>query len=199
MMIKATSKNNKDNIILKKAGTLIFYFAISFAFPVTIAYTYVLIFTSIFAILPLMASLIVLCLGLINIIDVDLKKYGKEIGAGIIIGLTIGIITPLIYLAPITSAIQYPISMTVFYPNHPNITATQKCSSFLVSSSGYLNGQPINLTNETTCSLPINMSKDTTDIFDCSIFGKNITCVNNFGYEKVTWKGTILNVSEIMK
>ena len=50
MMMKVTNKNNKDNIILKKAGTFIFYFAISFAFPVSIAYTCVLVFTSVFGV-----------------------------------------------------------------------------------------------------------------------------------------------------
>ena len=57
-----------------------------------------------------------------------------------------------IAFAPLASISQYPISMQVFYPNHPNITITQNCTDFTTSASGYFNGQPINPTNTTQCT-----------------------------------------------
>ena len=53
--------------------------------------------------------------------------------AGIVSGLLLSIIIASIYIAPIASISQYPISMQVFYPNHPNITITQNCTGFTTS------------------------------------------------------------------
>ena len=93
------------------------------------------------------------------------------------------------------SIAQYPISMQVFYPNHPNMTITQNCTGFTTSESGYFNGQPINPTNTTTCYLPQNMAPDDSNPFNCNISNKSITC-SGTSYPSVTWQGTILNVSK---
>jgi hypothetical protein len=91
---------------------------------------------------------------------------------------------------------QYTISMQVFYPSHPNLTITQSCTDFVTTTSGYLNGQPINLKNVTYCHLPFNMTQNFSEPFSCGIIGKNITCVNSiFGDGSEIWQGTILNVS----
>ena len=111
------------------------------------------------------------------------------------LGLIIGLIIALVYIAPMVSMSQYPISMQVFYPNHPNITITQNCTGFTTSESGYLNGQPINETNTTTCYLPQNMAPDDSNPFNCNISNKSITC-SGTSYPSVTWQGTILNVSK---
>ena len=125
--------------------------------------------------------------------------------AGIVSGLLLGIIIALIYIAPTASISQYPISMQVFYPNHPNITITQNCTGFTTSESGYLNGQPINLTNTTQCNLPASMIDNYgIEPFNCNITGKNITCSTSLlnsasllgASTNITWKGTILNVSK---
>ena len=115
--------------------------------------------------------------------------------AGIVSGLLLSIIIASIYIAPIASISQYPISMQVFYPNHPNITITQNCTGFTTSESGYLNGQPINPQNTTQCNLPERMAQYEYNPFNCNISGKNITCTAALD-ANVTWKGTILNVSK---
>ena len=120
-------------------------------------------------------------------------------------GFIVGIIVGSIIFASFASINQYPISMQVFYPNHPNITITQNCTTFSNSASGYINGNPINPQNTTECNLPQSMAHPNNynyyNPFTCSIIGKNITC-NSSGLdginENATWKGTILNVS-VMK
>ena len=120
----------------------------------------------------------------------------------IIGGFIVGIIVGSIIFASFASINQYPISMQVFYPNHPNITITQNCTTFSNSASGYINGNPINPQNTTECNLPQSMAHPNNynyyNPFTCSIIGKNITC-NSSGLdginENATWKGTILNVS----
>lgn len=122
-------------------------------------------------------------------------KYAIEMAFGTISGFIIGIIITLIYLTPIANVVKAPISMQVFYPNNPNLTITQNCTAFSVSSSGYLNGQPINLTNTTNCNLPQNMAiNDSNNPFKCNITNKTIDCTSI--YSNITWKGTILNVSK---
>ena len=117
--------------------------------------------------------------------------------AGITSGLFVAGAIALLYIAPIASISQYPISMQVFYPNHPNITITQNCTGFTTSESGYLNGQPINPQNTTECNLPQSMAQYEYNPFDCNISGKNITCTAALDEnENVTWQGTILNVSK---
>ena len=124
-------------------------------------------------------------------------------------GFIVGIIVGSIIFASFASINQYPISMQVFYPNHPNITITQNCTTFSNSASGYINGNPINPQNTTECNLPQSMAHPNNynyyNPFTCSIIGKNITCNSSviFGWldginENATWKGTILNVS-VMK
>ena len=118
-------------------------------------------------------------------------------------GFIVGMIIGSIIFASFANINQYPISMQVFYPNHPNITITPNCTAFSNSASGYLNGQPINPQNTTECNLPENMTKNVTvNPFNCNITGKNITCIGEENgisiseEENVTWKGTILNVSK---
>ena len=131
-----------------------------------------------------------------HIIESDGREFDETLEFEMFIGglscLIIAIAITLIYIAPIASVMQYPITMQVFYPNHPNMTITQNCTGFTTSESGYLNGQPINETNTTTCILPYNIAK-TTNPFTCSIQNKTITCdVANY----YIWSGTILNVSK---
>jgi hypothetical protein len=121
-------------------------------------------------------------------------------------GFIVGIIVGSIIFASFASINQYPISMQVFYPNHPNITITQNCTAFSNSASGYINGNPINLQNTTECNLPQSIGHlndyNYYNPFTCNIIGKNITC-NSSGFgginENATWKGTILNVSRRAK
>ena len=122
-------------------------------------------------------------------------RYVKEEKAGLISGFIIGLIIAIVYTAPLANISQYPISMQVFYPNHPNITITQNCTGFTTSESGYLNGQPINPQNTTECNLPQSMAQYEYNPFNCNISGKNITCIAALD-ANVTWKGTILNVSK---
>ena len=137
--------------------------------------------------------LIGLIMAFVSLITPD--KYIKEGVIGIISGFIIGLIIALVYIAPMVSMSQYPISMQVFYPNHPNITITQNCTDFTTSESGYLNGQPINPKNTTQCNLPWNMAPDDSNPFNCNISNKSITC-SGTGYSSVIWSGTILNVSK---
>ena len=90
---------------------------------------------------------------------------------------------------------HYPYSLQVFYPNHPSMTISQNCTAIVASSSGYINGQPINQTNTTKCILPSSMSPYRSNPFNCDIKGENITCVGT-GYENVTWIGKVLSVSK---
>ena len=122
-------------------------------------------------------------------------KYAGSVVAGIMSGLIIGLIIAIVYIAPTANMSQYPISMQVFYPNHPNIIITQNCTGFTTSASGYLNGQPINPQNTTECNLPQSMAQYEYNPFNCNITGKNITCTAALD-ENVTWKGTILNVTK---
>ena len=103
------------------------------------------------------AFIVFLALAAILIVAHPPDKYAGEAVVGSISGLIIGIVIALIYLVPMASIAQYPISMQVFYPNHPNMTITQNCTAFTTSALGYLNGQPINPQNTTQCNLPQSM------------------------------------------
>ena len=120
---------------------------------------------------------------------------GSMVIISFIFGAIIGAVFTAIAFAPMAFIAEYPISMQVFYPNHPNITIIQNCTGFTTSESGYLNGQPINETNTTTCYLPQNMAPDDSNPFNCNISNKSITC-SGTGYSSVIWSGTILNVSK---
>ena len=170
--------------MLKGAGVFFYCFALAFAitaFFILISDSFALIFV---------AAALLIALFLTSAITPN--KYIKEMFIGSLSGVIVGMAIALIYIAPIVSVMQYPITMQVFYPNHPNMTITQNCTDFTTSESGYLNGQPINETNTTTCILPYNIAK-TTNPFTCSIQNKTITCdVANY----YIWKGTILNISK---
>lgn len=116
--------------------------------------------------------------------------------AGIISGVIFSFLITLFYIIPMASIAQYPVSMQVFYPNHPNLIITQTCTKFSVSSSGYLNGQPITPQNTTECHLPQSMAPDDSNPFNCKIMNKSIICSGTPPGQNVTWKGTILNVSK---
>ena len=174
------------NRMLKGAGVFSLCFALGFAFAAFIA----LIFSS--AIDSLIALAIFLCLTITLIVANPPDEYVIEMFFGTIGGVFIGLIITLTLLVPMANVAQYPISMQVFYPNHPNLTITQKCTGFTTSESSYFNGEPINETNTTTCILPHSIA-NTTYPFTCSIQNKTITCnVANY----YIWKGTILNVSK---
>ena len=177
----------KGSRILKGAGVFFYCFAFVFAIAALAALAATVAFVYAFAFAGLGLAFI---LSLIIIIP---DEYAGEVIVGIISGFIIGIIIALIYIAPMASVAQYPISMQVFYPNHPNMTITQNCTGFTTSESGYLNGQPINETNTTTCILPHSIA-NTTYPFTCSIQNKTITC--NAADNYYIWQGTILNVSK---
>ena len=174
----------RRNRILKGIGVFFYCFVLAFAitaFFILITNSFALIFVAV-------ALLIALFLAS----AITPNKYINEMLIGSLSGLIVGMAITLIYIAPIVSVMQYPITMQVFYPNHPNMTITQNCTDFTTSESGYLNGQPINETNTTTCILPHRIA-NTTYPFTCSIQNKAITC-NAANY--YIWQGTILNVSK---
>ena len=121
---------------------------------------------------------------------------GSMVIIGFILGAIIGAVFTAIAFAPMAFIAEYPISMQVFYPNHPNITIIQNCTGFTTTNSGYINGQPINPQNTTKCNLPSSMDPNAlfNEYFNCNINGNSITC--NATLPNVTWKGTILNVSK---
>lgn len=151
---------------------------------------------------------IAIILSLLSIIGLCISCFVFEFPASarvnIVSGVIVGLWIMAIFLTQIINsaiAFQYPISMHVLYPNHTNIAVIQSCTGFTNSSSGYLNGQPLNTTNSTTqCNMPSEISG--TNPFNCNINGKNITCIStslsllNSSYVKTTWKGTILNISK---
>ena len=178
----------RRNRILKGTGVFFYCFAFVLAIAIFAALSFVA-FALIFAFVALAFAFVPALLATPD-------KYAGEAVVGSISGLIIGIVIALIYLVPMASIAQYPISMQVFYPNHPNMTITQNCTAFSVSSSGYLNGQPINPENTTTCNLPSSMDPNALfyEPFNCNINGNSITC--NATLPNVTWQGTILNVSK---
>ena len=170
-------------------GTGVFLYCFTFVLAL-IAFATIAIY-----IFPLILALVGFTIAFILALLYTPDRYVKEAMAALISGFIIGLIIALVYIAPMVSMSQYPISMQVFYPNHPNITITQNCTGFTTSESGYLNGQPINETNTTTCYLPQNMAPDDSNPFNCNISNKSITC-SGTSYPSVTWQGTILNVSK---
>ena len=173
--------------MLKGTGVFLYCFALAFA----ITAFFILISDS-FALFLVVAALLI---ALFLTSAITPNKYIKEMLIGSLSGFIVGIAITLIYIAPITSVMQYPISMQVFYPNHPNMTITQNCTAFTTTISGSINGQPINPQNTTECNLPQSMAQYEYNPFNCNISGKNITCIAALD-ANVTWKGTILNVSK---
>ena len=180
--------------MLKGTGIFLLFVAIGIAIVLALVVTAVLLLAA-FALAFAFAIFIIVALIYTpdNIYTPD--KYGREAVVGIISGVSIGIVLALIYIAPMASIVQYPISMQVFYPNHPNLPITQNCTAFTTSSSGYFNGQPINPQNTTTCILPQNMALDNSNPFNCNIKDNSIICTGTPLGQNVTWQGTILNVS----
>ena len=177
--------------MLKGAGMFFYCFALGFALisSIVLATHSAFLYASI--------SFIIL-LGLIAtlIIAEPSDKYAGSAVAGLMHGLLIGLVIALVYIAPIAFIAEYPISMQVFYPNHPNITIIQNCTGFTTTNSGYINGQPINPKNTTQCNLPQSMAPDDSNPFNCNITNKSIICTGTPPGQNVTWKGTILNVSK---
>ena len=180
---------------LKGTGVFFYYFVIYLVAPISFAFALLSTIAAVIAGFILVGDIILIAFSfpLPSVIDAD--KYIKQIATGFTSGLIVGLIIAIVYIAPTASISQYPISMQVFYPNHPNITITQNCTGFTTSESGYLNGQPINLTNTTQCNLPERMAQYEYNPFNCNIAGKNITCIAALDAH-VTWQGTILNVSK---
>ena len=170
-------------------GTGVFLYCFTFVLAL-IAFA-----TIAFYIFPLIFALVGFTIAFILALLSTPDRYVKEAMAALISGFIIGLIIAIVYIAPLANISQYPISMQVFYPNHPNITITQNCTSFTTSESGYFNGQPINPQNTTECNLPQSMAQYEYNPFNCNISGKNITCIAALD-ANVTWKGTILNVSK---
>ena len=174
----------KGSRILKGAG--VFFYCLALTFAIT---TFFILIADSFTLIFVVAALLI---ALFLTSAITPNKYIKEMFIGSLSGVIVGMAITLIYIAPVVSVMQYHITMQVFYPNHPNMTITQNCTSFTTSESGYLNDQPINQTNTTTCILPHSIA-NTTYPFTCNIQNKTITCnVANY----YIWKGTILNVSK---
>ena len=194
----------KSSRILKGAGVFFYCFVLAFAitaFFILIADSFALIFVAFVAAAFVAAAILIAFTPAFLAPD----KYVGEAVIGSIGGLIVGVAITLIYIAPIVSVMQYPITLQVFYPNHPNMTITQNCTGFTTSESGYLNGQPINPKNTTQCNLPASMIDNYgIDPFNCNITGKNITCTTSLldsasllgASTNITWSGTILNVSK---
>ena len=182
----------KSSRILKGAGVFFYSFVLTFAIT-----AFFILITNSFALIFVAVALLI---ALFLTSAITTNKYIKEMLIGSLSGFIVGIAITLIYIAPIVSVMQYPITMQVFYPNHPNMTITQNCTGFTTSESGYFNGQPINPQNTTQCNLPQNMAPYGSNPFSCNIMNKSIICTGTFPGQfpgqNVTWQGTILNVSK---
>ena len=177
-------------------GTGVFLYCFTFVLAL-IAFATIAIY-----IFPLIFALVGFTIAFILALLSTPDRYVKEAMAALISGFIIGLIIALVYIAPMVSMSQYPISMQVFYPNHPNITITQNCTDFTTSALGYINGNLIPQ-NTTECNLPQSMAHlndyNYYNPFICNIIGKNITCNSSGLYginENATWQGIILNVSK---
>lgn len=104
---------------------------------------------------------------------------------GVIAGIIVAGIVSIIFIFPAIQLSTYPISLTVLYPNHPNLTITQNCTPFTTGYNSTYNGQELGRYNTTDCL--INGTA-----YSCSITNKTISCTTS----NSTWQGTILNVSK---
>jgi hypothetical protein len=183
-------KQNVERSTRILKGTGVFFYCLAFVLAIVI-------FAALsFVAFALIFAFVTLAFAFVSALLATPDKYAGEAVVGSISGIIISIAIILIYLAPMASVMQYPITMQVFYPNHPNMTITQNCTGFTTSESGYLNGQPINETNTTTCILPHSMALDYSNPFNCNITNKSIICTGTPPGQNVTWKGTILNVNK---
>ena len=119
--------------MLKSAGIFFYYFVIYLVAPIAFGFALLSTIAAVIAGFILVGDIILIAFSFSPVID---TKYFKELVTGVITGLIIGGIIALVYIAPMVSMSQYPISMQVFYPNHPNITITQNCTDFTTSALG---------------------------------------------------------------
>jgi hypothetical protein len=182
----------RRNRRLKSIGAFIFYLVSGYALLTVIFLATV----PPFALSAVIALPAVIFLITVLATVASLEKYYDEALVGGLSGLILAMTIALIYMAPAANIAQYPISMQVFYSGHPNITATQNCTPFSVSSSGTLNGQPINPMNTTKCNLPQSMAPLNINPFNCNINDGGIICTGTSLSQNITWRGRILNVSK---
>lgn len=186
-----------DTQLLKQTGVFLLFFIIFFISIASIS-IFFLFLNTIISIPALIISAIFLLILVIANHFIYTDAYASITVASFFAAMITGVVVALIYIAPMISIAQYPISMQVFYSNHPNLTITQNCTPFTTTSSSYLNGQPINSQNTTTCILPQSMnpySFSNPNPFTCDILNKSMTCTGT-NYGNVTWQGKILNVSK---
>ncbi len=177
MIDVAKSYGPSQNRVLKIVGTAALLFFISFA----AVYGSLFNFFILFVIAPVLVPVVFLRPADVLFLTVLLSVISGGMIGGVVYALT----------GP--SIIQYPLSMRVFYANHPNMTVTQNCTD-IMSALDYVNGQPINLVNTTRCLLPASISKQSNP-FACTIDNENISCIGGAS-PVITWQGTIVDVGK---
>lgn len=185
--------------LLKGAGISTLYFTLGFIILLSsITFIIIITTTSYLTLLVFLGTAILVSVTFtLNITSYYIDSFTTVAFISFFIGAIVGILIGLIYVAPMVNIAAYSVSLQVSYPNHPNLTIIQNCTSFTTSASGYLNGQPINPQNTTQCTLPQSMQSNAAlfnQLFNCNINGNHITC--NTTFPNVTWQGTILNVSK---
>ena len=110
--------------MLKGTGIFLLFVAIGIAIVLALVVAAVLLVAAFAFAIAAFAFAIVLIVALIytpdNIYTPD--KYGREAVVGIISGVSIGIVLALIYIAPMASIAQYPISICTGTPPGQNVT-----------------------------------------------------------------------------
>lgn len=193
-MTKQKNENNKRNGILGLVGLFIFAFVV--ASISVIIYNLAAPQANINMFIPIGFGI-----GMFVVL-LFIFSYKEPFDSNVVYSVCFGFICGLLVSAsfiapPLSYSYLYPYSLQVLYPNHPNLTITQNCTPFIISVSGYHNGQPINPKNTTDCILPYSIAQNATNPFDCYIDGKNISCSEAiFGVGNETWDGTILNISK---
>ena len=187
-----------ENDKMERRGLIIGILEILFSFILGVAFDFTF---ALYALIGFFIAVLLVVIFLAFMYQMSKISVNWNILLFIFGGFIVGIIVGSIIFASFASINQYPISIQVFYPNHPNITITQNCTDFTTSALGYINGNLIPQ-NTTECNLPQSMAHlndyNYYNLFICNIIGKNITCNSSGLYginENATWKGTILNVS----
>ena len=188
-----------ENDKMERRGLIIGILEILFSFILGVAFDFTF---ALYALIGFFIAVLLVVIFLAFMYQMSKISVNWNILLFIFGGFIVGIIVGSIIFASFASINQYPISIQVFYPNHPNITITQNCTDFTTSALGYINGNLIPQ-NTTECNLPQSMAHlndyNYYNPFICNIIGKNITCNSSGLYginENATWKGTILNVSK---
>ena len=191
-----------ENDKMERRGLIIGILEILFSFILGVAFDFTF---ALYALIGFFIAVLLVVIFLAFMYQMSKISVNWNILLFIFGGFIVGIIVGSIIFASFASINQYPISIQVFYPNHPNITITQNCTDFTTSALGYINGNLIPQ-NTTECNLPQSMAHlndyNYYNPFICNIIGKNITCNSSGLYginENATWKGTILNVSRRAK